>query len=155
MGSGLIGAARALRVAKIKARAIAASEPAGAETAMTLDPFWNQVSVVVKVAGTGLPPTTYIPPVFPVTNEAAPAMGPVRLSLVQGNNDSIQVPTGAVGVLLLPDPASTTPKTVCNNSAASFAGVMFTGQPVYFPIVSGQGCYIYANAAEDIMIHWL
>lgn len=122
---------------------------------MSLPVFKSQVQMQVTVSSPGLRSTKYIPPMFPQLNDNAPGSGPIAYALVQGNNDGIAVPPGTLAVLLVPDPASTYRKIVCNNSGSSFAGVEFKSQPVYFPIVSGQGLYIYCDAAEEILIQWL
>jgi hypothetical protein len=128
-----------------------ASSPAG---------WSNTVNLGISYSTPGGASPDYTPPGYPAANPNAPGFGAIPIMLAQGNNDGIPVPPGAIGVLLCPPATSTNNKVVCNNSGASFAGVVFTNQPVHMPIPSTMthgtpGLYIYADAAEEILVHWL
>jgi hypothetical protein len=116
--------------------------------------FHISVTFTIKATGAGVADHTYTPTVFPLVNGNARTDGPMAYSLVEGNNDYIPVPPGALYYMILPDPTSTTKKTVCNEPA-SFAGVDFTNQPLFLPVGSLESVYIYAYGPEDIQIIWI
>lgn len=120
-----------------------------------MDPsFHVSVALTVKVTGAGADVHTYSPSAFPIVNPAALTDGPMAYSLVEGNNDDIPIPPGAIYYLVLPDPTSTVKKTLCNEPS-SFAGIDFVAHPLLLPVGTAPSIYIYAYGPEDIQIVWI
>lgn len=86
-------------------------------------------------------------------NSAGAAGGPVRTSLSSGDN-TITVPTGAMGMVLLPPAASATVLKL-KGGAGETGFCLRSGQASSIPLPTGTASVlINASAAELVYVHW-
>ena len=113
----------------------------------------STTSLSVVVAGDGVS-ESYTPPGTPITNAAAPAGGPLNVTLSTGDN-TLTVPTGAVAALVVPPTTSTVTKKI--KGAAGDTGVTIaSATPMLLPLGTGTASFILnASAGETIAVHWL
>lgn len=114
----------------------------------------SQCSIGVTITGDGLG-NTYVPPGSPIENTAAPQGGPVKVSLSAGNN-TISVPTGAVGCVVSPPVTSTNGKTL-KGVGGDTGFALHTSLPFVLSFGGALGASFVINSVgtEDLDVQWL
>ena len=88
-----------------------------------------------------------------MTNSAGVAGGPVKTTLASGDN-SIAVPTGAMGMVLAP-PASSAVVLRLKHYAGETGFALRSGQPSAVPLPTGtSSVMLNASATEIVYVHW-
>ena len=110
-------------------------------------------SLSVTVTGDGVS-ESFTPATSPVVNTAAPAGGPVDVSLSSGDN-TITVPTGTKGFLIVPPSASAVAKKLKGAGGDTGFGLA-PALPSAIMVPTGTATIIInAASAETVSIHWL
>lgn len=113
----------------------------------------STTSLSVAVTGDGVA-ATYTPATAPMVNTAAPAGGPVDVTLAIGDT-TIAVPTGAQGFVLVPPSASTVVKTLKGvGGDTGFAIALALPTMISLP-ASTTTILVNAASSEVVAIHWL
>ena len=113
----------------------------------------SSTTVATVIVGSGFQ-CNYTPPQCPVLNAAPPEGAPVQVALNTGNN-TVAVPAGAIGVLLVPPVGSTNSK-ILKGVNADTGIAMATGQPfMMFFAPSATSFVINAAGAETLLAAWL
>lgn len=88
-----------------------------------------------------------------MVNNIAPAGGPVKVTLAAGDN-TIAVPTGAMGMVLSPRAAS--PAVLKLKGGAGETGFALRGgQPSHIPLPTGTASVLLSSSIVDIVqLHW-
>jgi hypothetical protein len=87
------------------------------------------------------------------TNNAGAAGGPVRVTLVSGDN-TIVVPTGAIGVILKPPSSSGVTKRLKHHAGETGFSIR-TGEAAALPLPTGTTSLILnSSGIEVIYVHW-
>jgi hypothetical protein len=89
-----------------------------------------------------------------MTNSAGVAGGPVKYTMSSGDN-TLTVPTGAMGVVLAP-PASSAAVLRLKNDAGETGFALRTGQPALIALPTGTAeVLVNASAEVFLYLHWL
>lgn len=112
----------------------------------------SNTSIGVTVSGDGIE-NTYVPRGSPVENTSAPQGGPVRLSLSAGNN-SITIPTGAIGAVFSPPTTSTNVKIVKGVNGDTGVTVR-NADPFMLTFGAGATLVINSVGSEDLDVQWI
>lgn len=112
----------------------------------------SRVSIGITVEGDG-ETGTYVPPTSPITNATAPQGGPIAYALSAGNN-VITIPTGAIGVIIVPAATNGNAKTL--KGVAGDTGVALrTNAPSVISFATGSTVFsINATGTETVDLHW-
>lgn len=114
----------------------------------------STVNLNVTIQGDGIN-TSYAPPGAPIVNTAAPAGGPITISLAMGDN-TLVVPPGALGVIIVPPAISVVVKAL--KGAVIDTGLIISPTRISGPIGLPAGAtslIINASAPEDITVQWI
>ncbi len=88
-----------------------------------------------------------------MSNSASPAGGPVKTPLASGDN-TILVPTGAMGLVLAP-PSSSAAVLKLKGGAGETGFALRTGQPAAIPLPTGTASVLLnASEAALVYLHW-
>lgn len=88
-----------------------------------------------------------------MTNNTAAAGGPVRTPLSAGDN-YLLVPTGAMGVVLLPPATSSVTKRLKHHAGETGFAIR-TAEAASIPLPTGVATMmVHASAAELLYVHW-
>ncbi len=110
-------------------------------------------SIGVTVTGDGIT-LTYAPPQSPVENTAAPQGGPVLLALSSGFN-TVSVPTGAIGCLLVPATGSAITKTLKGLTGDTGVPIRTDGPTLLWLPNSTASFGLTTSGTENVQIFWL
>lgn len=113
----------------------------------------STLNLPVTINGDGVS-LSYAPPGVPITNAAAPVGGPTPQVLSPGDN-SISVPTGAQGVLIVPPTSSVIVKKL--KGAGGDTGVVISPSLCTMLSLPSGATTLLINAAsgETITLLWL
>ncbi len=110
-------------------------------------------SISVAVSGDGVA-ATYTPASAPITNTTGPAGGPVDVALSSGDN-TITVPSGSKGMLLVPPATSSVVKKL-KGDAGDTGFTIAPALPSVLALPTGTtSILINAASSETVSIHWL
>lgn len=88
-----------------------------------------------------------------MSNSAGVAGGPVKTTLASGDN-TISVPTGAMGMVIAPPAASSTVLKL-KGGAGETGFALRSGQPAHIPLPTGTASVLLNASAIDIVyVHW-
>jgi hypothetical protein len=113
----------------------------------------STTTVTMSVTGDGVS-LSYTPLGAPIVNAAAPAGGPVAIALAAGDN-TITVPPGAVGFILVPPAASVVVKRLKGIAAdTGFTLAPATPSVIALPTAAAS-VLLNASATETVSIQWI
>lgn len=113
----------------------------------------SSCKIEVGVLGDG-ETSTFVPSTSPVLNTACPVGGMSTLSLSSGDN-TISVPSGAIGIAFSPSSSSTVVKKL--KGAGGDTGVTIRANApsvVYLPDATAS-FILNASTTESLPVHWL
>lgn len=88
-----------------------------------------------------------------MTNSAGTAGGPVKTTLSSGDN-TIAVPTGAMGMVLAP-PAASAAVLRLKHYAGETGFALRSGQPSHIPLPTGTSTVLINSSTVEILyLHW-
>lgn len=114
----------------------------------------STVTLTISVAGDGLN-TSFTPTGTPLVNVAAPAGGPVGITLASGDN-TILVPPGSKGLIIIPPSTSTVVKKL--KGAAPDTGFSISPSILSGPIglpTAAVSIILNAVSSEEVQIMWI
>lgn len=110
-------------------------------------------TISVLVTGDGVN-ETFQPPTQPVANTNAPAGGPISVALSSGDN-TLTVPPGAMGLLLVPPSSSVVVKKLKGiGGDTGFTINAALPQVIWLP-AGASTMLLNAASSETVSIHWL
>lgn len=113
----------------------------------------STTSLSVAVSGDGVS-ETYVPATAPIVNAAAPAGGPLSVALTTGDN-TLTVPPGAQGFLLVPPSASAVAKKLKGVGGDTGFSLSMTLPSLLMLPTGASTVLINAASSETVQIHWI
>jgi hypothetical protein len=110
----------------------------------------STVNIIVGVSGDGV--TSSTAPTA-IANASCPSGGETPVSLSSGNN-TVTLPTNAIGALIVPPSTSTVAKIIKGVNGDTGIGIHAIN-PTFLSFVSTQTTFVInAASAEVILVHW-
>jgi hypothetical protein len=113
----------------------------------------STTTITVEIGGDGVD-QTYEPAGSPITNTSAPSGGPMPYVLSSGDN-TISVPSGSVGFVIVPSTASTVVKKLKGGAGDTGFTIRASAPSVVSMPNSTSSILINASAGETVSIQWL
>lgn len=113
----------------------------------------SKASIGITVTGDGVT-DAYVPPGNPFSNVAAPSGGTTRQALTTGN-DTVLVPTGAIGVLIAPPDATLVTLNLAPIAADQGLELRMSYPALYYFPAGTASFVLVSGAVGSVDLHWL
>lgn len=112
-----------------------------------------KTQISVKSSGDGVVDESEWKPTL-LTNSVGPALGAYKQLLATGGND-LAVPTGSMGMVIMPPSASTAVLKLKGGSGGGTGFALRAGYATALPLPTGTvGVHIDSSIQESVYIHW-